>query len=287
MIPLFWTELLTRALRDDRVDQDWTSRAIESPKAKRAKAKIVAKEDGVWACSGLLAAANSLNEFEVSLKSNTKDGSSFKKGSQLVRLEGGARDLLALERSILNLAAYTCGIATQTYRLISIVNKRKSLRTKPRIVSTRKILPGFHELAIHAVECGGGFCHRADLAGGILIKENHIRAAGGIAHAVKLCRKKSPHLLKIEVEVENFKQIEEALEAQVDVIMLDNFKPEQIKRATSLIKSKDPRCLIEVSGGISEKNLSKFLIEGVDILSVGSLTHSVRSLDLSMQFEER
>jgi len=235
----------------------------------------------------LVAAANQILGFEFLLKSSAIDGASFKKGAKLVSLEGNAQDLLGLERSFLNIAAYACGIATQTHRLVEIVNKRKSLRSKPRIVSTRKILPGFHELAIHAVEAGGGFCHRADLSGGILIKENHIRTAGSISQAVKLCRKKAPHLLKIEIEVESFKQIDEALEAQADVIMLDNFKPDQIKRAAGLIKAKDPRCLIEVSGGINEKNLSKYLIDGVDVISVGSLTHSVRSLDLSMQFEAK
>jgi nicotinate-nucleotide pyrophosphorylase (carboxylating) len=185
---------------------------------------------------------------------------------------------LVFERSFINLAAYCGGIAFQTRRLLELVNK-KGMKNPPRITGTRKTLPGYRDLAIQSSIIGGAHPHRYNLSGGLLIKENHIRAAGSIAKAIHQARQTAPHLLKIEIEVRNLNELKEATDSGAEVIMLDNFSPELVLEA---VKTKSQQTCFEVSGGINESNIDQYLIEGLDVISIGSITHSVKSIDLSL-----
>ena len=160
---------------------------------------------------------------------------------------------------------------------------RQVAGTKAKIVDTRKTTPGLRSLEKYAVRVGGGSNHRYNLADGILIKDNHISAAGGIANAVAKSRGSATHMLKIEVEVENFAQIEEALQSGADIIMLDNMSIEDMKKAVDMI---DGRAVVEASGNMGERDLREVAMTGVDLISIGALTHSVRALDISLRFTE-
>ena len=151
---------------------------------------------------------------------------------------------------------------------------------------TRKTLPGYRDLSILGLQVGGGYAHRVSLSGGVLIKENHIVIAGSIQKAVDGARSIAPHGLKIEVEVRSVKELQQALKARVDCVLLDNFQPSQVQTALEIMSKHEYCPLIEVSGGLTEANIVEYAIEGVDVLSVGSLTHSVKSLDLSLLINE-
>jgi nicotinate-nucleotide pyrophosphorylase (carboxylating) len=157
----------------------------------------------------------------------------------------------------------------------------------PRVTSTRKTLPGYRDIAIASVLAGGGHSHRVSLSSGVLIKENHIAAAGGIAGAIAGAREIAPHGLRVEVEVRDEDELQQALAAHADGVLLDNFKPEQIRKALTIIDQAklSQHVLVEVSGGIHEGNICEYSIEGVDVISVGSLTHSVKATDLSLLLE--
>lgn len=277
--PLLWKEFLLQGLREDMLAFDWTSHALES---KPARADIIAKAAGVWASQGLCTAAH-LVSIElgrpVRFESLKRDGERLNSGDRVCSLEGDLIGILQLERTFLNLASYAAGIATHTRAFVDGV-QASSLRHKPRIVPTRKTLPYYRDLAIGAVIVGGGFPHRIGLSGGVLIKENHIAGAGGIRQAIERARQNAPHTVRIEVEVRNLKELRDAIDARAEVIMLDNFSPAQVREALAL--QANPRPVFEVSGGIHLETLQDYLIEGVDVLSIGSLTHSVRALDLSL-----
>jgi len=288
--PTLWKNLLTQGLTDDGWPWDWTSLGIHSWQGRpgpKVHAQITAKAGGVWAAEGLVSAlplvAKELGgTIAVSrAKGALKNGQIFTPGTVVCEWKGGAREILALERPFLNLASYTSGIATQTRRLVEIVTKACPKRT-PRVTATRKTLPGYRDLAIHGVLAGGGHSHRVSLSGGVLIKENHIASAGGIGNAITSVRALAPHLLKIEIEVRTLAELKQALRYQADVVMLDNFNPAQIRAALKIINAAETRPVLEVSGGLNESNIAEFAIEGVDILSIGSLTHSVRAVDLSL-----
>jgi nicotinate-nucleotide pyrophosphorylase (carboxylating) len=213
-----------------------------------------------------------------------EDGEELKPGETVMTLRGPARVLLALERPMLNLASYVSGIATRTEGLVWLVKKACPKRT-PRVTSTRKTLPGYRDLATYGVLAGGGHAHRLSLSGGVLIKENHIAAAGGIARAIEGAREVAPHGLKIECEVRNLGELSRALTAGADGVLLDNFKVKEVKDALKLIAGRPKAPVIEVSGGLNEDNIASYAIPGVDVLSVGSLTHSVTAVDLSLLVE--
>ena len=283
-----WKRFLALGLEEDSIAFDWTARATEmqnpaNPKAKSiSHARLIAKENGIWAAETGLKALNLLSQemgMPLQIESKIKDGAFIQKGETLCEWSGEAQAILVFERSFINLAAYACGIATQAHALVQKV-KDANLNPEPRIVPTRKTLPGFRDLAIQSALIGGAHPHRLNLSGGLLLKENHIAAAGGIAKAVSNARETAPHLLKIEIEVRNFAELKEAIQAGTEVIMLDNFTPAQIKDAIQ-IKPKN-NTLFEVSGGINLSNLDSYLIPGVDVISIGSITHSVKALDLSL-----
>ena len=274
----FWSPLLERGFQDDGLPWDWTTLGTLSQPDTRIEAQVLAKSAGVWAAKGL---TEELAAHGIQATSPLSDGTSFKKGTVLSVWKGPARSILAIERPFLNLAAYACGIAANTHELVRVVRKALPKRT-PRVVLTRKTLPGYRDLAIHSVIAGGGHPHRVSLSGGVLIKENHIAAAGGILEAVTRVRKVAPHGLKIECEVRNQKELAQALEAQADAVLLDNFKPQDVKSALKFIEKSQSRPQVEVSGGINEANIAKYAIAGVDVISVGAITHSVRVADLSL-----
>ena len=286
-----WKHLLEIALREDGAAWDWTTMAVSgSARAKKVHAKITAKSEGIWAAEPLTAVLNAVaHENFIGghflAKSLIRDGSALKKGMVVAEWSGSAQSVLALERSYLNLASYVSGIATQTHELVSIVGKACPKET-PRVTATRKILPAYRDLAIHGLHAGGGNSHRLNLASGVLIKENHIMVAGGIQKAIEGARKAAPHALRIEVEVRNEKELAEALSAEADIIMLDNFKPQDVKKALKTISQAKRRPILEVSGGLNAQTIADYALPGVDVLSVGYLTHSVKSLDLSLLISE-
>lgn len=284
-----WKDLLSAGLQDDEWQWDWTTRGTLKDPQQKVHARIVAKSAGVWAANGLVEALNThpsarIGAQAIKAKSHVADGGALKKGMVVCEWEGPARAILAFERPFLNLASYAGGIATQTAKLVSVVRKA-SKKHVPRVTSTRKTLPHYRDIAVYAVQAGGGFSHRISLAGGVLIKENHVAAAGGISRAIQGARAISPHGLRIEIEVRNADELAQALDARADVVMLDNFTPAQVRRAVKQISQAAVRPLVEISGGLNEKNIGDYAMEGVDVLSVGSLTHSVQSIDLSLLVE--
>jgi nicotinate-nucleotide pyrophosphorylase (carboxylating) len=282
-----WKALLQKGLDEDGWQFDWTTLGTigAARGGKPLKAKVVAKSSGLWAAAGLVPALNSLardlGAASDLARGGREDGAAFKSGDVMCEWSGPARLVLALERPFLNLASYASGIATQTDRLVRIVRKACPKKT-PRVTSTRKTLPGYRDLGNLAIQAGGGHSHRVSLSGGVLIKENHIAAAGGIGRAIRGAREVAPHGLKIEVEVRSLKEVAQAIEAGADAVLLDNFTPAQVRDAIKQASQAALRPVIEVSGGLNESNIAEYAQPGVDILSVGSLTHSVKAADFSL-----
>ncbi len=265
------------ALAEDIHTGDITTRAL-LPEKRPARARLLAKEDFVLA--GISVAGRVFDRLggdPVTFSALAEDGASVASGSVFATLEGDAADLLMGERVALNLLQRLCGVATVTSRFVRAVSG-----TGARIVDTRKTTPGLRELEKYAVRVGGGFNHRTGLYDGVLIKENHIAAAGGIAEAVGRARATIPHTLKIEIETETLAQVEEALAAGADVIMLDNMNLDDMCTAVALVAGRVP---LEASGGVSLETVRAIAETGVDIISVGALTHSARAMDISMLLE--
>lgn len=282
----FWKDLLLEGLSEDGCPWDWTtlslqnSRRSKTSKNQKVKAHILAKSEGIWAGAALV---QTLNRLSLGLKAQSafQDGQKIRPKDRIVELWGDPSEILALERPFLNLAAYVSGIATATHRLVEKV-KQACPTSPPRIALTRKTLPGYRNVAIHGVRAGGGFPHRVSLSGGVLIKENHIAAAEGIQNAILGAFATAPHGLKIEVEVRSERELREAVECGAEGVLLDNFTPLQVKAALHYLSSLEDPPFVEVSGGITESNISSYALQGVDILSVGWITHSVHAVDLSL-----
>ncbi|MDN5294445.1 MAG: hypothetical protein PWQ91_318 [Eubacteriales bacterium] len=266
--------VVKNALGEDVGRGDWTTLATV-PAEREAEAVIFFKEEGVVAGLPVAARVFTLVDPAVSFLPMVKEGEEVAAGQEVAHIKGPARALLTGERTALNFLQHLSGIATRTRRLAVLIAD-----TGARLVDTRKTVPGMRLLAKYAVAVGGGGNHRLGLDDGILIKDNHIKAAGGIAAAVKRARVLAPHTLRIEVECETMAQVREALQAGADIIMLDNMSPEQVREAARLVAG---RALIEVSGGITEENIRAMALAGADLISVGALTHSVRAVDISME----
>ena len=280
-----WKKFLALGLEEDSFGFDWTARALKvgasTQSEKTITARLIAKSNGIWAAEAGLKALEILSAemgMPVTVRSFVSDGENLEPGKTVCEWSGSSSSVLVFERTFINLAAYCGGIATQTNALVKKV-KSAGLKTAPRITGTRKTIPGYRDLAIQSTLIGGAHPHRYNLSGGLLLKENHIAAAGGIAGAVKNAREIAPHLLKIEIEVRNLVELKEAIQAGAEVIMLDNFSPDLVKEAVGM---KPTHVVFEVSGGINESNIGNYLIEGLDVISVGSITHSVKSIDLSL-----
>ena len=281
-----WKKWLITGLEEDSVAFDWTARATARARGATAGARIeatlIAKAQGIWAGGSGLSALQILsheNGLPLEIETFVKDGEAVAPKTRICTWSGTPEAIVTFERTLINLASYTSGIATQTAKFVERV-KAKGMKHPPRITATRKTLPGYRDLAIESTIIGGASPHRFNLAGGLLLKENHIAAAGSVAKAVANAREVIPHLLKIEIEVRNLAELKEAIAAGAEVIMLDNFEPAQVTDA--IVMKPKAGVTFEVSGGISIENLDGYLIEGVDVISVGGLTHSVKALDLSL-----
>jgi nicotinate-nucleotide pyrophosphorylase (carboxylating) len=267
-------DLIRAALAEDIGRGDLTTELTVLPDV-RAEARIVAKEKGVLAGIALVDAVyGTLAGSTVSVQAHVADGEAFKRGTVIASLSGPAAALLTGERVALNFLQHLSGIATLTKQYVQAVRG-----TRARVVDTRKTLPGFRVLAKYAVRMGGGHNHRGGLDDGILIKDNHIIAAGGIAHAVRRARDAAPHPLKLEVECATQAEVDDALAAGADIILLDNMTVNQMAKAVRRI---DGRALVEASGGVSLQTVRAIAETGVDIISVGALTHSAPAVDLSL-----
>jgi len=268
--------LIRSFLAEDIGAGDVTAESIFSP-IEVGSASLVARESMMVAGAGLVAAeVFRLQNRQVSICDGLEDGLFVQPGSTLMTVKGPVVDLLKAERVALNLLQRLSGIATLT---ASYVERVKLYPV--RITDTRKTTPGLRMLEKYAVKVGGGYNHRFNLADGILVKDNHIAACGGITNAVAMVRGNTPHTLRVEVEVEGLEQVGECLECGVDIIMLDNMEPQSMSEAVKLI---DGKALVEASGGISLESVEAVAKTGVDIISIGALTHSASSVDIGMDW---
>lgn len=242
-----------------------------------ARAELVAKED--FCLAGIDVAARVFRELdqEVAFEQLLEDGRRVRRGEVLAWIRGQASVLLQGERVALNLLQRMCGIATLTAEYVEAV-----AGTSTAIVDTRKTVPGLRALDKYAVRMGGGRNHRIGLFDGVLIKENHIAAAGGIEAAIGRAKQRLPHTLKIEIETRDLDEVQQALDAGADIIMLDNMSLEEMRQGVALV---DGRALLEASGGVKLETVRAIAETGVNIISVGALTHSVKAADISMLFD--
>lgn len=267
-------KVISTALKEDIGSCDVTTDLL-IPKKEKATASFIAKQDGIIA--GLDAAKMVFKKLDekIKWKSFVEDGAKVKVGTTIAEVRGSMRAILSGERTALNFLQRISGIATLTS-----VYVEKISGTNAKILDTRKTVPGLRLFDKYAVKCGGGTNHRIGLFDMVMIKDNHIKAAGSITKAVNKIRKSIPKKMKIEVETTNLREVEEALRLNVDVIMLDNMNLNEMKEAVRLINKK---CFVEASGGVNLETVRAIAETGVDFISVGALTHSVKALDISMK----
>lgn len=268
-------QLIDLALEEDLGRGDLTSESI-FPLDARAAGEMVAKQAQMTLC-GIEVAARVFRRVDPSIEVEilVKDGTVLPQRTPVMRVAGPTRSLLSAERTALNFVQRASGIATATARYVALV-----AGTRAQIVDTRKTAPGFRLLDKAAVRAGGGHNHRADLASGVLIKDNHIAACGGVREAIERARAYAPHTVKIECEVTNLQQLDEALAAKAEILLLDNMTPKEVAIAVSRIAG---RALTEVSGGITHETVRAYAEAGPDLISIGALTHSVKAADLSLE----
>lgn len=266
--------LITAFIKEDAPFGDITSDILINEK-EISRAEFILKEDGIIAGLDIAGRVFELVDNKVIFTKVVHDGTYGKKGTTIAEVSGNTKALLLGERIALNILQRLSGIATKTREFCE---KVKGMNVN--IVDTRKTTPGMRILEKYAVKVGGGFNHRYSLSDGVLIKDNHIAAAGGIKNAILKMRKEVPHTLKIEIETETIKQVQEALEVEADIIMLDNMDIDMMKEAVKIINKK---AVVEASGNVTLDNIYDVASTGVDIISVGSLTHSFKSIDISMK----
>lgn len=245
------------------------------PDEQEGSAQFIAKADGVLC--GLDVALRVFEILQPDFKAEVfkKDGDVLKKGDIIAKVYGKTKNILKGERTALNLIQHMSGVATATNKAVKIIEG-----TKATIADTRKTLPGLRPIEKYAVTVGGGRNHRYNLSDCAMLKDNHVDAGGGITNAVKTLKAKLGHTVKIELEVRNLQELREALEAQVDIIMLDNMSCEDMKKAVEIT---DGRAKLEASGGITDETLYDIAQTGVDIISMGAITHSVKAFDISLK----
>lgn len=272
--------IIKRALAEDGVDYDITTLSTV-PEQQQASGAIISRQAATIAGLRVAAETFRLLDARVTVELVVDDGATVPAGSVLARLSGPARSLLSAERVALNFLGRLSGIATTTAHCVRAVEG-----TGARILDTRKTTPGLRELEKDAVLLGGGSNHRFGLSDGVLIKDNHIKAAGSITQAVEAARRLAPHLLKIEVECETLPEVREALAARAEVILLDNMDIERMQAAVERIRREAPGVLIEASGniGANPERLRAVAKTGVDFISLGALTHSAPNVDVSLEF---
>ena len=269
-------KLILAAFEEDIGTGDITTNTT-IPTGTLASGKFIAKESGVICGIDVTIRCFELIDKAIRFTPFVKDGDRIEKGDIIAEIYGPAAGILIAERTALNLMQRMSGISTQTAIAVAQVEG-----TNAKIADTRKTMPLLRVFDKYAVFIGGGSNHRFNLADGILIKDNHIAACGSITAAIKAAKHDAPHTLKVEVEVESIEQLKEALDARADIIMLDNMTIEMMKEA---VKINAGRALLEASGNMGEKDLHEVAMTGVDIISIGALTHSVRALDISLKLK--
>ncbi|MFZ5825934.1 MAG: carboxylating nicotinate-nucleotide diphosphorylase [Bacillota bacterium] len=274
--PIAVDELVRRALLEDIGPGDITTEATV-PADKTCTAVIIAKETGVLCGQQVAEATFRAVDPRLTYEVLVPEGSEITTGQGVARISGSARSVLMAERVALNFLQRMSGIATTTRRLSDSIKYYHA-----RLVETRKTTPGLRMVEKYAVRVGGGLNHRYGLHDAILIKDNHIAVAGGVREAVVAARKVASHTSRVEVEVESLEQVQDALDAGADIILLDNMDPEMMKKAVELVGGK---AILEASGGITATTLVDVAKSGVDIISMGALTHSVKALDLSLEIQ--
>ena len=277
-LPQFYVDdIIERALKEDINYLDVSSDYL-LPEDKRNEAYFVAKADGVLCGLDVALRTFELLDDSFSAKIYKHDGEKIAAGDVIAEFSGKTVLLLKGERTALNLLQHMSGIATATARAVELVRG-----TNAQITDTRKTLPGMRALQKYAVVCGGGKNHRFNLSDGAMLKDNHIDAGGGIAKTVETLRGKLGHMVKIEVETRDLDEVREAVEAGADIIMLDNMSNDAMREAVQIIGG---RAKTEASGGITLENLAEVAKTGVDIISLGALTHSVHAFDISMKMKK-
>jgi nicotinate-nucleotide pyrophosphorylase (carboxylating) len=271
--------IIATALAEDLAVGDMTSRLTVPAKAV-ARGKIIAKQSLVVCGGPLVVRTFAQIDPALAVELRVNDGERVEPGTEIVALSGNARSLLAGERTALNLLGRGSGVATLTARYVEAAGP------KLRVVDTRKTMPGLRALDRYAVRCGGGHNHRNDLGTGVLIKENHIRCAGSVTAAVTAACAHAPHTVRVECEVETLAQVREAIAAGATALLLDNMSDEMLREAVAIVGGVGGRkVLLEVSGGITIERLPRLAQIGLDLVSVGALTHSAPSVDLSLLFD--
>ncbi len=267
-------ELIMMALREDISGEDVSTNSVMREKAE-GSVELICKQDGIVAGLGVFKRVFELLDENVQIDFKCKDGDKVTKGQLMAVIKGDIRALLSGERVALNYLQRMSGIATYTGEVASLL---KGSRTK--LLDTRKTTPNNRIFEKYAVTVGGGYNHRYNLSDGVLLKDNHIGAAGSVAKAVKMAKEYAPFVRKIEVEVENLQMVKEAVEAGADIIMLDNMTAKEMREAIKII---DGRAETECSGNVTKENIEKIINLGVDYISSGALTHSAPIMDISLK----
>lgn len=266
--------LILGALKEDITSEDVTTNSV-MPEAKLGEADLICKQDGIICGLQVFERVFTLLNGDTKVETFVKDGDEVKKGQLIAKVRGDIRTILCGERTALNYLQRMSGIATYTNSVASLLKG-----TSIKLLDTRKTSPNNRIFEKYSVRIGGGNNHRYNLTDGVLLKDNHIGAAGGVKEAVRLAKAYAPFVRKIEVEVENFDMVKDAVEAGADIIMLDNMSHEQMKEAIDFIAG---RAEIEVSGNVTRENIAKLADLGVDYVSSGALTHSAPIMDLSLK----
>jgi nicotinate-nucleotide pyrophosphorylase (carboxylating) len=276
--PLEIEDAVTRALAEDLGRAGDITSIATVPEDARGRAALVARKPGIVSGLPLVEAAFRRLSPQIEIAAAARDGDPIAAGAKLMTIEGNARAILGAERTALNFIGHMSGIATATAEFV-----KRIAHSKARVICTRKTTPGLRALEKYAVRCGGGFNHRFGLDDAMLIKDNHIAIAGGIEGVLKRAKATAGLLVKIEIEVDSLKQLEEVLKVGLaDVVLIDNFDLDSMRRAVAMVAG---RAVIEASGGITLASAAAIAETGVDYLSSGSLTHSVQNLDIGLDVE--
>ena len=277
MLNKFYIDSIIKTAIEEDINYIDVSADMLIPENQRNDSYFVAKDDGVLCGLDCAMRVFALLDDTFTFTAFKKDGDCVNKGDIIVEFNGKTRELLKGERTALNIIQHMSGIATATNKAVKLCEG-----TGAQVADTRKTLPGLRSMQKYAVFCGGGRNHRFNLSDGAMLKDNHIDACGGIIPAVELLRSKLGHMVKIEVETRNFKEVKQAVQAGADVIMLDNMNCGQMAEAVKII---DGKALTEASGNITLENIAEVAKTGVDIISLGALTHSVKAFDISMKMK--
>ncbi len=274
---IYIDKLIEKALLEDINYLDTTTDYL-IPENQEGSATFLAKDSGILCGIEVAKRVFETLQSDVEFSIYKQDGAEINKGDIIAQVKGKTRTILKAERTALNLLQHLSGVATSTNKCVKLVEG-----TNASIADTRKTLPLLRPLQKYAVTIGGGKNHRYNLSDGAMLKDNHIDAGGGITNAVNALKAKLGHMVKIEVEVRNLEELKEAIDAKVDVIMLDNMSPQLMKEAVEITKG---RAILEASGGITDETIREVALSGVDIISIGAITHSVKAFDISLKIDK-